>query len=124
MIEGRDGRVGAARPGVEQDVAAAVAVVDLVIADAASGVVAEESPAGVAGAIVAVDVPAHVRGRLLASPAERADVEASAPAGHGVPRELVRGHGEVVSKEIQAAAMTRFGLGPIVRIDEVALDGD
>ena len=57
VIEAWRGRARALRAAVEQDVAAAVAVVDLVRGDARRAVVAEEAAAAVAGAVAAIDVP-------------------------------------------------------------------
>src|SRR5207244_9051724 len=96
VIERGDRRIRAGRARVEEDVPAAVLLVDLVVAGAVSGIIAEETSAGVPGAVVAVEVRAEQGGRLLASTSVRADIETTAPAGHRVPPELVRRQGEVV----------------------------
>ena len=124
VIEPRDGRSRASRSAVDEDVAAAVLVVDLVRGDARRPVVAEEAAAPVTGAIAAINVPAHGGRRRLVALRKGTHVQPGAPLGDAVVGEFVAGDGERVAEQVERAAVRGAGLGPRIAVDAVVLDGD
>ncbi len=112
----------AASTAVDQDVAAAIPVIDLVRADAFRAVVAEEAAAAIAGAVAAIEIPGERRGGRLIARREGADIEAGAPLRHAVVDEAVADDVERIAKQVERTAMRRVGLDAGIRLDQIALD--
>ena len=115
-----DGRSRARRAAVDEDIAAAVAIVDLVVTFAVRAIVAEETAAAISCTVAAIDIPGERRlGRLVAR-REGADIESSAPLRHGVVNENVADNAERIAKEIEPTAMRAAGLRARIAFDAVA----
>ena len=124
MVELGARRARAVGAAVDQDVAAAILLIDLMLARACRAVVAEKSATGIAGAVAAINVPGECGRRRLIALRVRADIQPAAPFRHAVIGELVAGNAERVSEQVERAAMCGVGLGPRIAVDEVVLDGD